>query len=81
VKPFLPTTTDFIALNASELESWKITTIILGLISIAIFMVQRSSYMFLDPVFEFCIFHLPAGISLGVYFFIRKKLIASAILL
>jgi hypothetical protein len=65
-------------LNVSELESWKITVIILVFIAIGIFAVQRSSYMFLDPVFELCIFHIPAMMSVGIYFYLRKKLIVSA---
>jgi len=65
-------------LNVSELESWKITAIILGFIAIGIFAVQRSRYMFLDPIFELCIFHIPAMMSVGIYFYLRKKLNASA---
>jgi hypothetical protein len=60
-------------LDTTDIESWKITAVILGLISIVIFAVQRSSYMFLDPVFELCIFHMPAVIAVGVYVYLRKK--------
>ncbi|MCX6649448.1 MAG: hypothetical protein NTV61_08715 [Candidatus Bathyarchaeota archaeon] len=60
-------------MNATDLESWKITAIVLGVVSIVMFAIQRSSYMFLDPVFEFCIFHVPAVIAVGVYVYLRKK--------
>ncbi|OGD61324.1 hypothetical protein A3K78_01410 [Candidatus Bathyarchaeota archaeon RBG_13_52_12] len=66
-------------MNISELESWKITAIILGIIAIVIFTVQRSSYMFLDPVFELCIFYIPTMMSVVVYFYLRKKLVVSTI--
>ena len=63
-------------MDTTDIESWKITAVILGLISIVIFAVQRSSYMFLDPVFELCIFHMPAVIAVGVYVHLRKKSVA-----
>jgi hypothetical protein len=37
------------------------------------FAVQRSSYMFLDIIFEICIFHVPALIAVGVYLYLRKR--------
>jgi len=46
---------------------------ILVLISLAMFAVQRSSFMFLDVVFEFCIFHVPTIIAVGIYAYLRKK--------
>ena len=61
------------ALDATDIESWKTTAIILGVVSIAMFAIQRSSYMFLDPIFELCIFHLPAIIAVGVYIYLRRK--------
>ena len=60
-------------MNATDLNSWKTTTIILVLISLAMFAVQRSSLMFLDVVFEFCIFHVPTIIAVGIYAYLRKK--------
>ena len=60
-------------MNATDLESWKITAITLSIISIAMFAVQRSSYMFLDIIFEICIFHVPALIAVGVYLYLRKR--------
>ncbi len=60
-------------MNVLDIESWKLTAIILGVISIAMFIVQRSSYMFLDVVFEICIFHVPAILAVGVYLYLRRK--------
>ncbi len=60
-------------MNATDIESWKMTAIVLGVISIAMFAVQRSSYVILDTTFEICIFHVPAVIAVGVYVYLRKK--------
>jgi hypothetical protein len=62
-----------LALNATDIESWKITAIIMSIVSIVMFAVQRSSYMFLDIIFEICIFHVPALIAVGVYLYLRKR--------
>ncbi len=61
-------------LNNQDVETWKIAAIILGIISIAMFLIQRSNYMFLDVFFELCIFHVPAIIAVGVYVYLRKTL-------
>lgn len=60
-------------MNALDVETWRISAVILGILSLAMFLVQRSSYMFLDVFFEFCIFHVPAMIAVGVYFYLRRK--------
>jgi hypothetical protein len=60
-------------LDATDIGSWKTTAIILGIVSIVMFAIQRSSYMFLDPTFEVCIFHVPAVIAVGVYVYLRRK--------
>jgi hypothetical protein len=62
-----------LALDATDIGSWKTTAIILGIVSIVMFAIQRSSYMFLDPTFEVCIFHVPAVIAVGVYVYLRRK--------
>ena len=36
-------------------------------ISAAIFITQRFVVIFLDPIFEFCIFHLSALVSVAIY--------------
>lgn len=60
-------------LNAKDIKTWKSTVIILGIISIVMFVIQRSNYMFLDVFFELCIFHIPAIISVGVYTYLKRK--------
>ena len=37
------------------------------LTSLLIGFIQRTSYMFLDPKFEICVFHVPTLIALIVY--------------
>ena len=51
-------------------ESWRLTTLLLVALSIAIFLVQRTSWAIFDTVFEVCIFHIPAlfGAALNVKF-------------
>jgi hypothetical protein len=60
-------------LNPTDIESWKMTAIVLVIVSIAMFAIQRSSYMFLDTTFEVCIFHVPAVIAVGVYVYLKRK--------
>jgi hypothetical protein len=59
--------------NATDLNSWRTTTIVLIVISVAMFAIQRSSFRFLDIVFEFCIFYVPTMIAAGVYLYYKKK--------
>jgi len=57
--------------SLSESESWRITAWVLLAISSAIFVIQRFVASFLDPIFEFCIFHLPTLIAVLIYY--RKQ--------
>jgi len=50
-----------------EKESWRTTVIVLTAISLIIGLMQRTSYMFLDPTFEVCVFHVPTILSLIIY--------------
>ena len=40
---------------------------VLMAISLVIGLIQRTSYMFLDPKFEVCVFHFPTLLSLIIY--------------
>lgn len=64
-------------LTTEDLVSWRNTAIIMGIISLTIFAVQRSSLMFLDPIFEVCIFHVPAILAVSVYLYKRRGHVAS----
>ena len=44
-------------------ESWRLTTLLLVTLSLAVFLVQRTSWAIFDTVFEVCIFHIPAFFS------------------
>ena len=44
-------------------ESWRLTTILLVVLSLIVFLVQRTSWAVFDTVFEVCIFHIPALFS------------------
>lgn len=50
-----------------EKESWRTTVMVLMAISLVIGLIQRTSYMFLDPKFEVCVFHFPTLLSLIIY--------------
>ena len=50
-----------------EKESWRTTVMVLMAISLIIGLIQRTSYRFLDPKFEVCVFHVPTILSLIIY--------------
>ena len=54
-------------MDKNEASTWRVTALIMGVISITIFLIQRSTLIFLDPVFEFAIFHIPAILALNYY--------------
>jgi len=47
-------------------SDWEATMVVMLLISIAVFTLQRALGI-LDPIFEVCVFHLPALLSLLLY--------------
>jgi len=56
-----------------ELESWRRACIVIVAVSIIIGLVQRSGYQFLDTKFEVAIFHIPAMVSLLIYYSLSKR--------
>jgi len=62
-----------IKLDLSDVKSWRRTVIILLAISVAVFTIQRAYFMFLNPVFEFCIFHTTTLASIIIYVYISRK--------
>lgn len=53
--------------NFSEKESWRIATAVMLAFSAGVFLIQRFILLFLDPIFEVCIFHIPALAAALVY--------------
>ena len=51
----------------SEYDIWKTATQVLAVVAITVGVIQRTQYMFLDVLFEVCIFHIPAITSLIIY--------------
>ena len=47
-------------------SDWEATMVVMLLLSIIVFALQRALGI-LDPIFEVCIFHLPALLSLILY--------------
>jgi hypothetical protein len=58
---------------SQEVSSWRTAAIILLTISLTILVIQRTAWAFLDPVFEICIFHIPAILAVVVYFYMSKN--------
>ena len=52
---------------AQDAASWRTTAMVMLTISVAVFITQRFIVVFLDPIFEFCIFHLSALVSVAIY--------------
>lgn len=56
----------------SELTSWRITAYLMVISSFIIFITQRFIYSFVDAIFEFCIFHIPALVASLVYYKVAR---------
>ena len=54
-----------------EPESWRMAATVMLIISVVIFLVQRFVAVFLDLIFEFCIFHLSSLVAVVIY--LRKR--------
>ena len=50
-----------------EYDIWRTATQVLAVVAITVGVIQRTQYMFLDVLFEVCIFHVPAITSLIIY--------------
>ncbi len=50
-----------------DLVSWRTTTIVLALLSVGVFVLQRTSWAMFDIVFELCIFHIPSLVCAAIY--------------
>lgn len=57
-----------------ELNSLRFATLVLAVLSIGVFLMQRFIITIFEPVFEICIFHLSALISLTAYLWRRRNL-------
>ena len=52
---------------SQDLVSWRTTTIVLTLLSVGVFLLQRTSWAMFDTVFELCIFHIPSLVCAAIY--------------
>jgi uncharacterized membrane protein len=57
----------------SELKAWRLATIVMIIMGAAVFFIQRLAGPFLDLVFEFCIFHIPAFVIVALFLYFRRK--------
>jgi len=60
-------------MSSSDLNSWRITAIILLIISTIVFMVGKIKWLIFDPIFEICIFYIPTILAISIYFFKARK--------
>jgi hypothetical protein len=59
--------------EALEPSLWRTTAYIMVSISAIVFLIQRTSWAMFDPVFEVCIFHLPALAGATIYYLIQRR--------
>ncbi len=52
---------------SQDLASWRKTAVVLTLISVSVFLLQRTSWAMFDVIFELCIFHIPSLVCTVVY--------------
>ncbi len=60
-------------MGSMDPSSWRKTTIVLIIISISEFLIQRTALAVFDPVFELFIFHFPALFSAVIYLKVRSQ--------
>ena len=56
-----------------ELETWRMATFVIGMLAIAVFIIQHFVTHIFDIAFEICIFYVPAVMIIIYFFYLRKK--------
>jgi len=56
-----------------ELESWRRATLAMIMMALVVFVLQRFVVRVFDVVFEICIFYVPAGAIVLLYFYFKNK--------
>ncbi len=64
--------------NTDELATWRNASMVVVLVAALVFLVQFFGHRFFDPVFEICIFYVPAFVSVILYLLQRRRLRVSA---
>jgi hypothetical protein len=60
--------------NKEELATWRNAAIVVVLLASSVFFAQHFGGRFFDPVFEICIFYVPASASVILYLYQRRRL-------
>ncbi len=60
--------------DKDELATWRNAAIVVVLLAGFVFLAQHFVRRFFDPVFEICIFYVPAFASVILYFYHRRSL-------
>ena len=60
--------------DKDELATWRNAAIAVVMLAGFVFLAQYFVRRFFDPVFEICIFHVPAFASVILYFYHRRRL-------
>jgi len=59
--------------NRNDLKTWRLATLIVVLVAVSVFFVQRFIFQFFDIAFEVCIFYIPVFSMLGFFLYFRWK--------
>ena len=70
---FIPNLHFNILMSDRNIENWRITAYIFVILSVVIFLIQRTSLALIDNIFEFCIFHIPALVASIIYIRVSRK--------
>jgi hypothetical protein len=57
----------------NELKTWRLATLVLVLLAVLVFLVQRFIGRFFDSVFEIFIFDAPAFLIVVLFLYFRRK--------
>jgi len=60
--------------TVSELKTWWVATLLIAIVAVAVFCVQRFVTQIFDVAFEICIFHVPAvAIVIFVFIYVGRE--------
>lgn len=58
---------------STEIDSWGLTVTVMLMVSIFVGLVQRTYLLFIDPIFEIFVFHIPTILAIIIYSKINKN--------
>jgi hypothetical protein len=61
------------AKEVEELKTWRLATLIMVMVAVVTFVIQRLTSPVFDVVFEICIFYIPALTLVGILIYLGTK--------